>query len=122
MRRDVRLLGGLLGDVLRESGGQDLLDDTERLRLAVIAARRPGAGDRAVSEVTDLVASWPLERAEAAAGTLLVTSDAGGDVYVDGQRRDAAPAIITASAMPMASVWYSYPSVPNGSAPCQFIR
>jgi hypothetical protein len=36
-----------------------------------------------------------LERAEAPAGTLLVTSDAGGDVYVDGQRRDAAPAIIT---------------------------
>ena len=41
MRRDVRLLGDLLGEVLRESGGQDLLDDVERLRLAVIAARRP---------------------------------------------------------------------------------
>ena len=36
-----------------------------------------------------------LERAEAPTGTLLVTSDAGGDVYVDGQRKDAAPAIIT---------------------------
>ncbi len=36
-----------------------------------------------------------LEKAEAPAGTLLVTSDQGGDVYVDGQRRDAAPAIIT---------------------------
>ena len=72
MRRDVRLLGRLLGDVLRESGGQDLLDDTERLRLAVIAARRPGAGDRAVSEVTDLVACWPLERAEAVAHAFTV--------------------------------------------------
>jgi phosphoenolpyruvate carboxylase len=41
MRRDVRLLGDLLGEVLRESGGQDLLDDVERLRLAVIAARHP---------------------------------------------------------------------------------
>ena len=41
MRRDVRLLGDLLGEVLRESGGQDLLDDVERLRLAVIAARQP---------------------------------------------------------------------------------
>ncbi len=40
MRRDVRLLGDLLGEVLRESGGQDLLDDVERLRRAVIAARR----------------------------------------------------------------------------------
>jgi hypothetical protein len=37
-----------------------------------------------------------LERAELPTGTLLVTSDAGGDVYLDGQRRDAAPAIITA--------------------------
>ena len=36
-----------------------------------------------------------MERAEVPSGTLLVTSDAGGDVYVDGQRRDAAPAIIT---------------------------
>ena len=49
MRRDVRLLGDLLGEVLRESGGQDLLDDMERLRHAVIDARRgqpaePGAG------------------------------------------------------------------------------
>ena len=39
MRRDVRLLGDLLGEVIRESGGQDLLDDVERLRHAVIAAR-----------------------------------------------------------------------------------
>lgn len=35
-----------------------------------------------------------LERAEAPSGTLLVTSDQGGDVYVDGTRRDPAPAII----------------------------
>ena len=39
MRRDVRLLGDMLGEVLRDSGGQDLLDDVERLRQAVIAAR-----------------------------------------------------------------------------------
>ncbi len=38
MRRDVRMPGDLLGEVLRESGGQDLLDDVERLRRAVIAA------------------------------------------------------------------------------------
>ena len=38
MRRDVRLLGDMLGEVLRDSGGQDLLDDVERLRQAVIAA------------------------------------------------------------------------------------
>jgi phosphoenolpyruvate carboxylase len=68
MRRDVRLLGDLLGEVIRESGGQDLLDDVEKLRRAVIAAReRPAAGDhtdRAGDDIATLVASWPLDRAE----------------------------------------------------------
>jgi len=45
-------------------------------------------GERRTRDVT-------LEKAEAPTGTLLVNSDAGGDVYVDGQRKDAAPAIIS---------------------------
>jgi phosphoenolpyruvate carboxylase len=72
MRRDVRLLGRVLGDVLRQAGGQDLLDDTERLRRAVIAARRQGSGDAAAAEIADLVAAWPLERAEAVAHAFTV--------------------------------------------------
>jgi phosphoenolpyruvate carboxylase len=80
LRRDVRLLGGLLGEVLRDAGGQDLLDDTERLRHAVIEARRgqpggPGAGpaaDPAGDEITALVASWPLDRAELVARAFTV--------------------------------------------------
>jgi hypothetical protein len=36
-----------------------------------------------------------LSAAQAPPGTLVVTSDAGGDVYVDGVRKDAAPASIT---------------------------
>ena len=44
-------------------------------------------GERRTRDVT-------LERAEATAGTLLVTSDQGGDVYIDGARKDVAPAII----------------------------
>src|SRR5262245_10425804 len=68
MRRDVRLLGGLLGEVIRESGGQDLLDDVERLRHAVIAAREKppaeDAADVAGDEIAALVAGWPLARAE----------------------------------------------------------
>ena len=40
MRRDVRLLGDVLGEVISESGGPDLLADVERLRHAVIDARR----------------------------------------------------------------------------------
>ena len=39
MRRDVRLLGDMLGEVISESGGADLLADVERLRHAVIDAR-----------------------------------------------------------------------------------
>ena len=96
MRRDVRLLGDMLGEVLRESGGQDLLDDVERLRQAVIAARSShgpdgaspdgaspdGAssdGDTAAShadpagdEIAALVASWPLDRAELVARAFTV--------------------------------------------------
>jgi phosphoenolpyruvate carboxylase len=67
LRRDVRLLGDLLGEVIRESGGQDLLDDVERLRRAVIAARErpPGeTADQAGDEIAALVAGWPLARAE----------------------------------------------------------
>ena len=81
MRRDVRLLGDLLGQVLRESGGQDLLDDVERLRRAVIAARQggsrdgptdDGAADPAGDEIAELVASWPLDRAELVARAFTV--------------------------------------------------
>ena len=92
MRRDVRLLGDLLGEVLRESGGQDLLDDVERLRHAVIDARLaasavpagaavpgsarpggagPGDGD-ALDEISEMVAAWPLDRAEAVAHAFTV--------------------------------------------------
>jgi len=70
MRRDVRLLGDLLGEVLRESGGQDLLDDVERLRHAVIAARR--SADDALQQISDMISAWPLERAEAVAHAFTV--------------------------------------------------
>jgi phosphoenolpyruvate carboxylase len=93
MRRDVRLLGDMLGEALRESGGQQLLDDVERLRRAVIAARAsqeaagdgPAGGgsaggsaggdpraDPAGDEIAALVASWPLDRAEAVARAFTV--------------------------------------------------
>ena len=86
LRRDVRLLGGLLGEVLREAGGQELLDDTERLRHAVIDARRgqpggpddPGGSgpgpdaDPAGDQIAALVASWPLDRAELVARAFTV--------------------------------------------------
>ena len=82
MRRDTRLLGDILGEVISESAGPDLLADVERLRHAVINAR--SAGDRgsaqapgfaetaAGDEITALVSSWSWERAEQVARAFTV--------------------------------------------------
>ncbi|WP_433191400.1 phosphoenolpyruvate carboxylase [Actinoallomurus sp. CA-150999] len=69
LRRDVRLLGSLLGNVLVEYGGQGLLDDVEALRHAVIAARR---GETSVDDVAAIVGGWPLDRAELVARAFTV--------------------------------------------------
>ncbi len=60
LRADVRLLGGLLGQVIAENGGPDLLADVERLRKAVIAARK---GEQSADDVAAMVAEWPVDRA-----------------------------------------------------------
>jgi phosphoenolpyruvate carboxylase len=76
MRRDVRLLGEILGQVICESDGQDLLDDVEDLRHRAIAARGRGIHDdpdnQPDDEIAALVASWPLDRAEAVAHAFTV--------------------------------------------------
>ena len=69
MRRDVRLLGDMLGETIRDDVGQDLLDDVEKLRHAVIEAR---LGDSAGDEIADLVGSWTLDRAEQVARAFTV--------------------------------------------------
>jgi len=61
LRRDVRLLGRLLGQVIAEQGGDDLLRDVEELRRLVISARHSAADERRAEA---LVASWSIERAE----------------------------------------------------------
>ena len=63
MRADVRLLGSLLGRVLRESGSPGLYDDVEALRAATIQAytdETPEAFERA-AEVAD---GFPVARAD----------------------------------------------------------
>ncbi|WP_281384279.1 phosphoenolpyruvate carboxylase [Lipingzhangella halophila] len=69
LRGDVRLLGEMLGQVVAESGGADLLADVERLRRAVIGARD---GSVSGDEITALVGSWPLERAKQVARAFTV--------------------------------------------------
>ena len=60
LRDDVRLLGGLLGRVVAETGGAELFDDVERLRRAARDARRGGD----VGEPSRIVAGFSVERAE----------------------------------------------------------
>ena len=77
MRRDVRLLGDILGEVVRDSDpktGPDLLADVERLRHAVIEARdqERSDDDAAGDAIAALVASWDLDRAEQVARAFTV--------------------------------------------------
>src|SRR2546426_7850552 len=61
LRRDVRMLGDVLGRVVAGTGGASLLEDVESLRRLAIRARDSDADERRVER---LVASWPVERAE----------------------------------------------------------
>src|SRR5580693_9849357 len=77
MRRDVRLLGDILGEVVRDSDpktGPGLLADVERLRHAVIEARDQERydDDAAGDAIAALVASWDLDRAEQVARAFTV--------------------------------------------------
>ncbi|MFI6811412.1 phosphoenolpyruvate carboxylase [Nonomuraea sp. NPDC050328] len=60
LRADVRLLGELLGQVIAEQGGPDLLADVEKLRKAVIGARRR---EVPFDEVAAMVGGWDIDRA-----------------------------------------------------------
>jgi phosphoenolpyruvate carboxylase len=80
MRHDVRLLGDILGEVIRDSVGDELLADVERLRHAVIDARQEAGmkragevvGDPAGDEIAKLVGSWSLAAAEQVARAFTV--------------------------------------------------
>lgn len=63
LRADVRLLGELLGQVLRESGSPGLYEDVERLRRATIAARSAGTAD-AFAEAEQIAESFSVARAD----------------------------------------------------------
>ncbi len=71
LRREVRLLGTVLGRVLEEAGGPELLADVERLRRATIALRR-GPTDARRKHVLGVVAGFDLDRAEEVARAFTV--------------------------------------------------
>ncbi|CAL8978764.1 Phosphoenolpyruvate carboxylase [Cellulomonas sp. T2.31MG-18] len=63
LRTDVRLLGELLGRVLREAGGDELFEDVERLRELAIRAHDDPESD-ALAQAEALVEGFDLTRAE----------------------------------------------------------
>jgi phosphoenolpyruvate carboxylase len=71
MRADVRLLGGLLGRVLRESGSPGLFDDVERLRLATIAAYTDESPE-AFQKAAAIAESFSVSRADEVARAFTV--------------------------------------------------
>ncbi|MCP2369900.1 phosphoenolpyruvate carboxylase [Agromyces terreus] len=70
-RADVSLLGGLLGTILVEAGGQSLFDDVERLRHAAIDAYET-RDDEALAAAERIAASFDPARAEQVARAFTV--------------------------------------------------
>jgi phosphoenolpyruvate carboxylase len=66
LRRDVRFLGRLLGEVIIEQEGQELFDLEERVRRLSIRRRRGPKAERqsAADELSALLQKMPLEQAE----------------------------------------------------------
>lgn len=62
LRAEVRLLGALLGEVIRDEGGQDLYDRIEAVRQASVAYHRDPASDDA-SELERLLGELSLDQA-----------------------------------------------------------
>lgn len=62
LRDDVRLLGGLVGDVLCEQGGPDLFAAVEHLRTAAIALRSPESDDPPAAGTAGVPHAAPPER------------------------------------------------------------
>jgi len=92
---------GAGGDVLIDGVPRGTIPNTFELTAGRHQIEVRKAGRKPFSDWVDLqegelrTRDVSMESAEAPTGALLVNSDAGGDVYVDGQRKDVAPAIIS---------------------------
>ena len=58
LRRDVRSLGRLLGEVIREQEGDELFDAVEQLRQLMIEQRDQSDGDASTSLMERAPKSW----------------------------------------------------------------
>ncbi|MEZ5295967.1 MAG: phosphoenolpyruvate carboxylase [Ilumatobacteraceae bacterium] len=85
---DIRLLGRLIGDVLREQSGDDLFDLVERVRRSAVDARRDG--DTPIAELTAMLAEADLDdqvHLIRAFGWLSLLANTAEDVHNDRRRR-----------------------------------
>ena len=69
LRMDVRVLGDLLGEVLRNHAGTDIFDTVERIRHAGKALRdvEPGEGHADLSHLYEMIAQLPTAHAQVVA-------------------------------------------------------
>ena len=86
--RDIRLLGGLLGDVVREQAGRETFELVEAVRRAAVDGRRNGT--TAVAEVEALLATEPIEEVLhviRAFDWLSLLANTAEDLHVERRRR-----------------------------------
>src|ERR687892_594407 len=72
LRREVKHLGALLGRVIEEAEGPELLADVERLRRATISHRREPTNERR-HDVLELVEAMDAHRTERVASAVAAT-------------------------------------------------
>ena len=85
---DIRLLGRLIGDVLREQSGDDLFDLVERVRRSAVGARRDGTTP--IAELTEMLADAALDdqvHLIRAFGWLSLLANTAEDVHAERRRR-----------------------------------
>lgn len=85
---DIRLLGRLIGDVLRDQAGDAVFQLVERTRLAAVTTRR--TGDDPVRELGPTLAALPIEHqlhVIRAFGWLSLLANTAEDLYLERRRR-----------------------------------
>ena len=85
---DIRLLGRLIGDVLREQSGDDLFDLVERVRRSAVDARRDGTTP--ITELTEMLADAALDdqvHLIRAFGWLSLLANTAEDIHAERRRR-----------------------------------